>query len=178
MALGMTSLAIVSFPDVLCTCTHTHTHCTTKSCDIKQQISQMNLPIGGAENPGDLCNEWVSLGMRPTWQRNLFPACPYLPFLPFFPDAPGAVFKSVTDRMLPIDGDAKFKPGPGHYNPVAEVKRSYFYNVHSVWVWTQSTHCNNTLTHSFTTADSWCYCCVGLVSPESTIAYLRALCCC
>lgn len=48
-------------------------------------------------------------------------------------DASGAAFKSITGRMAG-DKDAATRPGPGHYDPVSRMKRSYFYNVHSVWV--------------------------------------------
>lgn len=45
----------------------------------------------------------------------------------------GAVFKSVTGRM-PSSGGTKTKIGPGSYDPMDGAKRSYFYNIHSVWV--------------------------------------------
>lgn len=44
-----------------------------------------------------------------------------------------AVFKSVTGR-IPTSSGTKIKIGPGSYDPMDGAKRSYFYNVHSVWV--------------------------------------------
>lgn len=49
-------------------------------------------------------------------------------------DASGSVFKSITGRLMSDNVDSNTKLGPGCYNPVNEVKRSYMYNVHSVWV--------------------------------------------
>lgn len=47
----------------------------------------------------------------------------------------GAVFKSITGRRG-NEPNTTSELGPGHYDPVhtADVKKSYFYNVHKKWI--------------------------------------------
>lgn len=57
----------------------------------------------------------------------------------FFPfseksELSGAVFKSITSRGTAPETSDRLDPGPGYYNPIDELRRSYFYNVNGRWI--------------------------------------------